>query len=91
MTEQEPQNVREEAERLVAAGLAAVSMMADRIGANPSSRERGGAAASGQAEQRVTERDTVLERYLDRAGVPAGVDRFRDRLEAGCLRPKTGS
>jgi hypothetical protein len=40
-----PVNVREEAERLVAAGLAAVSMAADRIGAP--TRERGGAAAAG--------------------------------------------
>jgi hypothetical protein len=37
--------VRDEAERLVAAGLAAVSMAADRIGAP--TRERGGAAAAG--------------------------------------------
>jgi hypothetical protein len=40
-----PTTAREEAERLVAAGLAAVSMAADRIGAP--SRERGGAAAAG--------------------------------------------
>jgi hypothetical protein len=40
-----PSTAREEAERLVAAGLAAVSMAADRIGAP--SRERGGAAAVG--------------------------------------------
>lgn len=38
-------SAREEAERLVAAGLAAVSMAADRIGAP--TRERGGAAAAG--------------------------------------------
>jgi len=37
--------VREEAERLVAAGLAAVSMVAERIGAP--TRQRGGAAAAG--------------------------------------------
>lgn len=41
----EPDMVREEAERLVAAGLAAVSMVADRIGAP--TRERGGPAAAG--------------------------------------------
>lgn len=41
----DPDSVREEAERLVAAGLAAVSMAADRIGAP--ARERGGAAAAG--------------------------------------------
>jgi hypothetical protein len=41
----EPDVVREEAERLVAAGLAAVSVVADRIGAP--TRERGGAAAAG--------------------------------------------
>lgn len=41
----DPATAREEAERLVAAGLAAVSMAADRIGAP--SRERGGAAAAG--------------------------------------------
>jgi len=40
-----PEVVREEAERLVAAGLAAVSMVADRIGAP--TRPRGGAAAAG--------------------------------------------
>jgi hypothetical protein len=40
-----PDPVREEAERLVAAGLAAVSMAAERIGAP--TRERGGAAAVG--------------------------------------------
>ena len=51
MTEQQdsgapdPEVVREEAERLVAAGLAAVSMVADRIGAP--ARQRGGAAAAG--------------------------------------------
>jgi outer membrane biosynthesis protein TonB len=41
----EPDLVRAEAERLVAAGLAALSMAADRIGAP--ARERGGAAAAG--------------------------------------------
>jgi hypothetical protein len=41
----DPDALREEAERLVAAGLAAVSMAADRIGAP--TRERGGAAAAG--------------------------------------------
>jgi hypothetical protein len=41
----EPDLVRAEAERLVAAGLAALSMAADRIGAP--TRERGGAAAAG--------------------------------------------
>jgi hypothetical protein len=41
----DPDVAREEAERLVAAGLAAVSMVADRIGAP--TRERGGAAAAG--------------------------------------------
>jgi hypothetical protein len=41
----DPGALREEAERLVAAGLAAVSMAADRIGAP--TRERGGAAAAG--------------------------------------------
>lgn len=40
-----PATAREEAERLVAAGLAAVAMAADRIGAP--TRERGGAAAAG--------------------------------------------
>src|SRR5690606_41569610 len=51
MTEQrdsrtpDPEVVREEAERLVAAGLAAVSMVAERIGAP--TRPRGGAAAAG--------------------------------------------
>ncbi|QSB16218.1 hypothetical protein JQS43_07950 [Natronosporangium hydrolyticum] len=41
----DPASAREEAERLVAAGLAALSMAADRIGAP--TRERGGAAAAG--------------------------------------------
>lgn len=41
----EPNLLRAEAERLVAAGLAAVSVAADRIGAP--TRERGGAAAAG--------------------------------------------
>jgi hypothetical protein len=41
----DPDSVRAEAERLVAAGLAALSMAADRIGAP--TRERGGAAAAG--------------------------------------------
>lgn len=41
----EPDAVREEAQRLVAAGIAAVSMVADRIGAP--TRERGGPAAAG--------------------------------------------
>jgi hypothetical protein len=41
----DPDLIRAEAERLVAAGLAAVSMAADRIGAP--TRERGGAAAAG--------------------------------------------
>jgi hypothetical protein len=40
-----PDSARVEAERLVAAGLAALSMAADRIGAP--ARERGGAAAAG--------------------------------------------
>lgn len=40
----DPDLVRTEAERLVAAGLAAVSMAADRVGAP--TRERGGAAAA---------------------------------------------
>jgi hypothetical protein len=40
-----PDSAREEAEQLVAAGLAAVSVAADRIGAP--TRERGGAAAAG--------------------------------------------
>ncbi|HEY8472489.1 MAG TPA: hypothetical protein VIL37_07605 [Natronosporangium sp.] len=43
--EPDPDAIRTEAERLVAAGLAAVSMVADRIGAP--TRERGGAAAAG--------------------------------------------
>lgn len=41
----DPEVVRDEAERMVAAGLAAVSVVADRIGAP--TRERGGAAAAG--------------------------------------------
>lgn len=41
----DPAAARAEAERLVAAGLAALSMAADRIGAP--TRERGGAAAAG--------------------------------------------
>jgi hypothetical protein len=41
----EPGTARAEAERLVAAGLAALSMAAERIGAP--TRERGGAAAAG--------------------------------------------
>ncbi|MPZ28909.1 MAG: hypothetical protein GEV12_21545 [Micromonosporaceae bacterium] len=41
----DPASARAEAERLVAAGLAALSMAADRIGAP--TRERGGAAAAG--------------------------------------------
>jgi hypothetical protein len=48
MTDREyphPDTARAEAERLVTAGLAALSMAADRIGAP--SRERGGAAAAG--------------------------------------------
>jgi hypothetical protein len=48
MTEQkgpDPDVLRAEAEKLVAAGLAAVSVAADRIGAP--TRERGGAAAAG--------------------------------------------
>lgn len=40
-----PEAIREEAERLVEAGLAAMSMVADRIGAP--TRQRGGAAAAG--------------------------------------------
>jgi hypothetical protein len=48
MTDQaypDPDTARAEAERLVTAGLAALSMAADRIGAP--TRERGGAAAAG--------------------------------------------
>lgn len=41
----DPQDVREEAERLVATGMAALSMVAERIGAP--SRERGGSVAAG--------------------------------------------
>lgn len=41
----DPDAVREEAERLVATGLAAVSMVAERIGAP--TRERGGSVAAG--------------------------------------------
>lgn len=41
----DPTSIRREAERLVAAGLAALSMAADRVGAP--TRERGGAAAAG--------------------------------------------
>lgn len=40
-----PRAVREEAERLVTAGVAALALAADRIGAP--ARERGGAAAAG--------------------------------------------
>lgn len=41
----DPASAREEAERLVVAGLAVVSMAAERLGAP--ARERGGAAAAG--------------------------------------------
>lgn len=41
----DPDAIRREAQRLVAAGLAALSMAADRVGAP--TRERGGAAAAG--------------------------------------------